>query len=115
MNLRRATVYSAITNLRDAVAAAIALCAKPPLYGDVGFSAAVEDRNGRLLRLALADDERYRLKLPLDDIAKNAIDATLLYEDQYFSVHPGFNPAALIRAAWSTYIQHDRVMGGSTK
>jgi len=113
VNLKRVTVCSALM-LSGAVAVAIALCPKPPLYGDVGFSAAVEDRNGRLLRLALADDERYRLKLPLDDIAKNAIDATLLYEDQYFSVHPGFNPAALIRAAWSTYIKRDRVMGGST-
>jgi len=111
--LKRATVYFA-TSLFGVVALMVALCPKPSLYGDVDFSAAVEDRNGRLLRLALADDERYRLRLRLEDIAPTAIDATLLYEDQYFSVHPGFNPGALIRAAWSTYVQNDRVMGGST-
>lgn len=75
---------------------------------------AVEDHNGRLMRLALADDERYRLKLALADIAKTAVNATLLYEDQYFPFHPGVNPGALIRAAWSTYVQRDRVMGAST-
>ncbi len=113
MTLRRATVYSALA-LFSAVALAVALCPRPSLYGDINFSAAVEDRNGRLLRLALADDERYRLKLPLKNISQIAIDATLLYEDQYFPFHPGVNPGALIRAAWSTYVQHDRVMGAST-
>ena len=113
MTLRRATAYSALA-LFSAVALAVALCPRPSLYGDINFSAAVEDRNGRLLRLALADDERYRLKLPLENISQIAIDATLLYEDQYFPFHPGVNPGALIRAAWSTYVQHDRVMGAST-
>ena len=113
MILRRTTVYSALA-LFSAVALAVALCPRPSLYGDIDFSAAVEDRNGRLLRLALADDERYRLRLSLENIAQAAIDATLLYEDQYFPFHPGFNPGALIRAAWSTYVQHDRVIGGST-
>ena len=37
---------------------AIAVCPRPSLYGDTGFSAAAVDREGRLLRLALAEDER---------------------------------------------------------
>lgn len=92
----------------------IALCPKPAIYGDLGFSVAVEDRNGQLLGLGLADDDRYRLKVPLDDIAPTAIDATLLYEDRYFFAHPGVNPAALVRAAWTTYFRPNRVMGAST-
>ena len=92
----------------------IGFCPKPDLYGNTSFSAAVHDRDGKLMRLALADDDRYRLRRSLIDIATNAIDATLLYEDQYFRSHPGFNPGALVRATWSTYVRRDRVMGAST-
>jgi penicillin-binding protein 1C len=92
----------------------IGFCPKPELYGDTSFSAAVQDRDGKLMRLALADDDRYRLRQSLSDIATSAINATLLYEDQYFRSHPGFNPGALVRATWSTYVLRDRVMGAST-
>lgn len=113
MKLRRAMAYSASTALVT-VGLLLAFCPKPTLYGDVSFSSLVEDRNGVLLRLALADDDRYRLKLALDDIAPAAVDATLLYEDQHFRSHVGFDVVALIRAAWSTYVARDRVIGGST-
>lgn len=92
----------------------LAFCPKPDLYSHTDFSTAILDRNGELLRLATASDERYRLHTSIDDIAPAAIDATLLYEDQYFYQHPGFNPASLVRAAWSTYVTRDRVMGAST-
>jgi penicillin-binding protein 1C len=113
VSLRRAILYSALA-LTGAVVLLVTFCPPPSLYGDFHFSSAVEDRNGKLLRLALANDERYRLKVPLEDIAQSAIDATLLYEDRHFFRHPGVNPGALIRAAWSTYVQRKRVMGGST-
>ena len=87
---------------------------RPSLYGEAGFSALVEDRNGRLLRLSLASDDRYRLRVPLEDFAPTAIEATLLYEDKHFRSHPGVNPGALLRAAWSTYVTRDRVFGAST-
>ncbi len=104
-------------------AATVALCAgvlsvfccpKPSLYGDATFSTAIEDRDHRLLRLALADDERYRLPVALADIAPHAVEATLLYEDRYYPRHPGVNPAALLRAAWSSYVVRERTMGAST-
>ncbi|HEX5787008.1 MAG TPA: penicillin-binding protein 1C, partial [Woeseiaceae bacterium] len=93
---------------------ALCLCPKPSLYGDTPFSTAVEDRGHRLLRLALAGDERYRLPVPLADVAPHAVAATLLYEDRYYRRHPGVNPAALARAAWSTYVTRERTMGAST-
>lgn len=92
----------------------IAFCPKPSLYGDTSFSLAVEDRNGELLRLMLADDDHYRLRTSLDDIATAAVDATILYEDRHFFSHPGFNPGSLIRGAWVTYVTRQRMMGGST-
>ena len=113
MSAKRALVSAALV-LTIACALLILFAPKPSLYPDVNFSAGVQDRNGRLLRLALADDQRYRLHLSLDAIAPSVIDATLLYEDRHFHDHPGFNPGALLRAGWSTYIKQNRVIGGST-
>ncbi|MFK8017662.1 MAG: penicillin-binding protein 1C [Gammaproteobacteria bacterium] len=87
---------------------------KPGLYDHVGFSSLVTDRHGALLRLSLAPDERYRLAPATEPIAPAAIDATLLYEDRYFYAHPGVNPVALARAAWSTYVTGARPVGAST-
>ena len=113
MKLRRTLLWFSATAV-FAVVMAVVLCPKPTLYGELDFSAGVQDKNGTLLRLALADDERYRLKVGINDIAPAAVQATLLYEDQYFYKHPGFDPGALLRAMWSTYIKKQRVIGGST-
>ena len=72
---------------------------KPPLIEAVPWSSAVLDRDGRLLRLTLADDGVYRLPVRITDVAKETIDATLRYEDKYYYEHPGVNPFALVRAA----------------
>lgn len=86
---------------------------KPPLQDGVPLSQAVYDRDGHLLRLALASDEKYRLWLPLADMSPALIEATLLHEDRYFYRHPGINPLALLRAAGATYLGSARI-GGST-
>ena len=108
------TLGYTLAALAATAALVVAFCPRPALYGDVPFSTAVEDRHGRLLRLALAADDRYRLRVPLAQIAPSAIAATLAYEDRYFRLHPGVNPVALLRAAWSTYVTAERPVGGST-
>lgn len=90
------------------------VCPRPDLYGDTAFSAAVTDRDDKLMRLGLADDERYRLQTSFDDIPSALIDATLAYEDRYFYWHPGVNPIAIARAAWSSFVVRHRKMGAST-
>lgn len=60
-------------------------------------STAYYDSNGNLLRLTLANDERYRLWTELDDISPLMIDSAMRYEDRWFYYHPGFNPYSLIR------------------
>jgi len=97
-----------------AIALFYLLIPKPELMEQVGFSTAVYDRHGALLRMTLAEDERYRLFVPLDEISPQLIESTLLYEDRYFHNHPGVNPAALLRAAWDTYIARTRTVGAST-
>ena len=87
---------------------------KPALYDGVAFSTLVTARDGQPLKLTPAADGRYRLFTPLDDIAPAMIDATLKYEDRRFYRHPGVDPLALVRAAWTTYVRRTRVVGGST-
>ena len=78
------------------------------------YSTLYKDTNGKVLRLTLADDEKYRLWIPYKEISKHIIDATILYEDKYFYSHPGVNFPALWRAFVSTYITDDRRVGAST-
>ncbi|MDH5424485.1 MAG: penicillin-binding protein 1C [Gammaproteobacteria bacterium] len=87
---------------------------KPDIYKDKGFSRAIYDRNGALLRLILSPDEKYRLRININKIAPVFKKATLLYEDKYFYSHYGVNPVALLKAAWTTYIAQSARVGAST-
>lgn len=86
----------------------------PPLRDALPSSVAVYDAQGRLLRLTLASDDRYRVWTPLEDISPSLVDAVLLHEDQWFRWHPGVNPYGLLRGAWVTYARHGEPQGGST-
>ena len=108
---RRLWILSAAIVLAVAGWAAIP---KPDLYEGVSWSTLVTDRDGRPLKLRLAADGRYRLFAPLEEIAEAAREATLLYEDRRYFRHPGIDPVALVRAAWTTYFRRTRLVGGST-
>jgi penicillin-binding protein 1C len=90
------------------------ILSKPPLLEDTNFSRTVFDRNGKLLRLTLSQDEKYRLFIPLSHISPSLRDAVLLQEDQYFYSHIGMNPVSLARAFWQSYIAGGRKVGAST-
>lgn len=90
------------------------LLPKPDLYATKPLSQAVYDRHGALLRLILSEDEKFRLRVPLRDIAPILQKATLLYEDRYFYQHGGVNPLALLKAAWTTYVLRAARVGAST-
>src|SRR2546428_8386920 len=72
---------------------------KPPLLDGIPFSQVVRDRNGKLLRVALSSDQKFRIWTPLARISPDLVNATLSYEDKYYSKHPGVNPVALARCA----------------
>src|SRR5260370_10347697 len=75
------------------------LLPKPPLLDGISFSQCVRDRNGKLLRVALSTDQKFRIWTPLPKISPDLINATLRYEDKYYAKHPGVNPVALARCA----------------
>ncbi|HEY6071021.1 MAG TPA: penicillin-binding protein 1C [Chthoniobacterales bacterium] len=87
---------------------------KPPLLGGVPFSRIVRDRNGKLLRVALSSDQKFRIWTPLSKISPDLISATLGYEDKYYSKHPGVNPVALARCAFNLVRFRHATAGGST-
>lgn len=87
---------------------------KPNLYQYTTYSKAFLDTQENLLRITLAEDERYRLYQTLDTISPDLINGVLLYEDQHYYEHIGVDPLAILRAFWNTYISGDRRIGAST-
>src|SRR2546425_1449414 len=90
------------------------LLPKPPLLDGISFSQCLRDRNGKLLRITLSADQKFRIWTPLEGISPDLIDATLRYEDKYYSRHPGVNPVALARGAADLLRFHRATTGGST-
>ncbi len=89
-------------------------CPKPELVAFTTYSKAFFDRGGNLLRVALAEDDRYRIHESLGNISKDLVHATLLYEDQDYFNHGGLDFLALWRAVWTTYVTQERRLGAST-
>jgi penicillin-binding protein 1C len=87
---------------------------KPPLLDGIPFSQCVRDRHGRLLRLTLTSDQKFRVWTPLREISPELIDATLQYEDKYYAHHPGVNPFALLRSGYHLLHGGGTRSGGST-
>lgn len=112
--LARAQNWFAGLLLLFAVLIGIRLWPHPLLKDWRPTSVAVYDDRGRLLRLVLASDDRYRLWLPLNKMAPQLVQAVLLHEDGWFWWHPGFSPYALARGVWATYVRHGNRQGGST-
>ncbi|HKB61031.1 MAG TPA: penicillin-binding protein 1C [Gallionellaceae bacterium] len=73
------------------------------LRGYYPGSVAVYASDGTLLRMALATDDQFRVWVPLEQMDPRLPEAVQEYEDRWFYWHPGFNPFALARAAFSTY------------
>ena len=87
---------------------------KPPLLDDISFSQCLRDRNGKLLRITLASDQKFRIWTPLPEIAPEFVNATLQYEDKYYARHPGVNPVSLARSACALLGRAGARTGGST-
>lgn len=93
---------------------ALGFVAPPPLLEGVPFGRVVLDAEGGILRVGMAEDGIYRLRVRLDDIAPSAVEMLVRYEDRHFFSHPGVNALSILRAAWTTYLSRERRVGGST-
>jgi penicillin-binding protein 1C len=80
----------------------------------MSFSQCLRDRDGKLLRVTLTRDQKFRIWTPLSEIAPEFVSATLQYEDKYYAQHPGVNPVSLARSAWTLLSRAGTRTGGST-
>ncbi len=78
---------------------------------DIDVATKVFDRNGALLYEIYADQNR--TPLPLTDIPKDVVRATIAIEDQSFYTHQGFSIRGIARAVRETLVS-GKIQGGST-
>ncbi len=76
-------------------------------------STIVYSKEGRLLGAKIAKDGQWRFP-DLDSVPSKFEKAIVLFEDQYFYWHPGFNPIAIGKAFFQNLKAGRIVRGGST-
>ena len=96
------------------VAAFLALFLLFPLPEPKPYSQVLLDREGRLLQAFLAADGKWRVKTAREDIPEKLRAMVIAREDRWFMVHPGVNPASLVRALVQNLRTGRRVSGAST-
>lgn len=74
----------------------------------------VTDRYGEPLRFFLPPDDRWRFPVRLAELPPELPRALVASEDRRFWRHPGVDPAAVTRAAWSNLKAGEVVSGAST-
>jgi penicillin-binding protein 1C len=84
----------------------------PSIDAPPAVSLQITDRSGHLLRTVRPDGRGQPVALYA--ITPAAIDALLATEDQRFWWHPGVDPLALTRAAWTDLRHGEIISGGST-
>ena len=82
-----------------------------PLFDDP-YATVVKSREGHLLGARIADDGQWRFPA-LDSLPERYKTCVLLFEDEYFYKHDGFNPFSIGKAFWHNLTQDSR-RGGST-
>jgi membrane peptidoglycan carboxypeptidase len=70
------------------------------------------DREGNVLYRIYGDENR--TYVPLKDINKKVIDATIAIEDKNFYYHLGFDPMGILRAQMNNMNEENSVQGAST-
>ncbi|KPJ72735.1 hypothetical protein AMJ52_05360 [candidate division TA06 bacterium DG_78] len=84
------------------------------LYPDDFCSLTVYARDGTILREVLSRDYKTSVWVPIEEISPWLIRTTIVREDKRFSIHPGIDIFALLRALYDN-IRNQKIMsGGST-
>lgn len=79
----------------------------------VDSSGIMTDRSGALMAAALNRQEQWCFPRPLKEISPYLIQATIAVEDERFYVHPGVDPAAVVRATYQN-VRRGRVVSGAS-
>jgi penicillin-binding protein 1C len=74
----------------------------------------VTDRNGQILKFIPDKNGHVNVWRKLEEIPNTLIQAAICAEDRRFLYHPGFDPPAIIRAAYTNLKHQRKVSGAST-
>jgi len=85
----------------------------PSSLFETSYSTVVTSREGDLLAAHIADDGQWRFP-QVDSVPYRFEQSLLLFEDEYFHSHPGFNPVSMARAFWQNIRSGEIISGGST-
>lgn len=72
------------------------------------------DRNGQLLYEVIDPNAGRQIDLDLDSLPVACAQATLATEDSRFYLHPGFDPLAILRAAWQNLRADGAIVSGAS-
>ncbi len=72
------------------------------------------DRNGQLLYEVIDPNAGRQIDLDLDALPVACVQATLATEDSRFYLHPGFDPLAILRAAWQNLRADGAIVSGAS-
>ncbi|MDT0540676.1 penicillin-binding protein 1C [Croceitalea sp. P059] len=86
-------------------------CLPKSLFSDP-ISTVVESSNGTLIGARIAEDGQWRFP-QLDSVPEKFKQSVLLFEDEHFYNHPGFNPVSILKAIKHNLTKDTR-RGGST-
>src|SRR6185503_5165066 len=86
----------------------------PDLTRARSASPVVLDRHGAWLRALPVEDGRWRLRADLDRTDPVFLKRLVAVEDSRFWVHPGVDPAALVRAPGSAIVHGGRATSGAS-
>ncbi|NND63370.1 MAG: penicillin-binding protein 1C, partial [Flavobacteriaceae bacterium] len=86
-------------------------CLPKPLFQDEN-STVIHSREGKMLGARIAEDGQWRFP-KMDSVPERFKESILLFEDEHFYKHPGFNPVSMAKALWQN-LTTDKRRGGST-
>lgn len=78
------------------------------------YSTVVLDKDGKILRVFLNQDEQWQLPPDSSKIPDKLKTAVIEFEDRYFYYHPGVNPISIVRAIRQNISSSEIVSGAST-
>ncbi len=85
-----------------------------PFAPQCEYSKIVLDQKGQIIHGYLNSNDKWRMKVKLEELSPDVITAFINKEDKYFYNHPGVNPLAIVRALTNNILRQKKTSGAST-
>jgi penicillin-binding protein 1C len=113
IRLKRSEIAALIAAAAFFALAGLILTLVPDAKFTADYSLALYDKDGLLLGASIASDGQWRFPPP-ERLPEKYRDALIVFEDKRFYLHPGIDPARLLKAFISNARANKVVSGGST-